>query len=394
MRHTLGFLAALTVLVAVMIQPVPAGARSMITVPAGTRVIARLDSKLSSDGNEDGDRFSATLVVDIAVNGAVAFRGGDKIYGMILEARNAGRVLRKAGFSCELRGIVRDGETVPIVTHPFDIDGERSGDVKKIAVKAVVGGAVGGGDMAKRMAASGSAIAVITKGKQIEMPQGIFVEFYLSAPVTVRPLTAPVQLDPASIALNYSKVVGDNAKSIMVYRWRSSMQLKKDEEVKSTKDMLVSFENGEPRIEPIGVEEKGKRGLRGKIQKRKQKKTKELIDEIGDLVRSYTMMSGGQSVDFLQKSTWSPAGGEMNRSIQFEAVDVLNPGDWVVVWIDMVTYQPRRLYLKAVLDEEAVQAEIFFRTLNDGSFYAAETRWVMPTKKLKGTIENTDHQRL
>ena len=84
----------------------------------------------------------------------------------------------------------------------------------------------------------------------------------------------------------------------------------------------------------------------------------------------------------------------MTGSVQFEAIDVLNPGDWVVVWIDMMTYQPRKLYFKTALDEEAVQAEIVFRNRDDGSYYAAETWWVMPTKKLKGTIENTEHHRL
>ena len=85
--------------------------------------------------------------------------------------------------------------------------------------------------------------------------------------------------------------------------------------------------------------------------------------------------------------------GELDRTVQFEAVDVLNPGDWVVVWIDMQTFQPRELYFKASLDDEAVQAGIVFRLLDDGVFYAAETRWDMPTKELKGTIENTEHQR-
>jgi hypothetical protein len=387
--------ALIMVFLTMLVLPIIAESQTTVTVPAGQRLMVRLDSRLSSDGNDTNDRFTAMLASDIAVNGAVALRHGDKIHGRILEAKKGGRVVRKAAFACELRDIVRGTQTHPIITFPFEIEGERTGDIKKIAVKAALGGVIGGSDMAKRMAASGTAIAVITSGNQIELPEGVFVEFYLKEPLTVPALTAPVQLDLSSTALNYSKAWGANAKALMEYRWRSRIEIKKDEEIKSTKEMLVSFENGKQKLEPIGYEqEKSKRGLRGKIQKKKQKKAKELVDSVSELVGSYAMMSAGQTVDFLQKSAWSPAGGELNGTVQFEGVDVLNPGDWLTLWIDMQTYQPRKLYFKAAVGEDAVQAEIDFSNLESGIFYAAETHWAMPTKELKGTVENTEHHRL
>jgi hypothetical protein len=382
-------------LVAVMAMPIIAESQTNVTVPAGQRLMVHLDSKLSSDGSKTNDRFTATLVSDIAVNGAVAFRRGDRINGRVLEAKKGGRVIRKAAFSCELRDIVRSGQTYPIITYPFDIEGERTGDVKKIAVKAALGGVIGGADLAKRMAASGTAIAIITPGHQIELPEGVFVEFYLEQPVTAPALTVPVELDLDATALNYSKVWDDNARALTEYRWRSRIEIKKDEEVKSAKEMLVSFENGEQKLEPIGFEqEKKKRGLRGKLQKRKQKKAKELVDSVSDLVRSYAMMSAGETVDFLRNCTWAPAGGNLNGAVQFEGIDVLHAGDWVTLWIDMLTYQPRKLCFKSAVGEDVVQAEIDFSTLDSNVFYAAETSWAMPTKQLKGTVANTEHHRL
>ncbi len=387
-----------TALLAVLTLPFPdtSVSQTNLTVPAGQRLAVRLDSQLSSNDSKTNQRFSTTLVVDIAVNGAVALRRGDKIYGRVIEAKKAGRVVRKAGLNCELTEVVRGTSRYPIITYPFDIEGEKSGDVKKIAVKAAAGAVIGGADLAARMAKGGTALAVITPGKQIELPKGIIVEFYLSQPVTVQALTVPVALDPVQTALKTSNSNTENAKRLMQYRWRDRIELKKDGETKSVKEMLVSFDDkGNRKLEPIGAqEEKSKRGLRGRIQKKKKKKVKELIDSVREMISSYAMMSPGQTVDYLQKSSWSPAADDLNGTVQFEGVDVMNPGDWVVLWIDMTTYQPRKLYFKVALGDDVLQGEINYKNLDSGVFYSAETKFVMPTKKIEGTVQSTEHHQL
>jgi hypothetical protein len=43
------------------------------------------------------------------------------------------------------------------------------------------------------------------------------------------------------------------------------------------------------------------------------------------------------------------------------------------------------------MGEEGLQAEVEYRKLPDGTFYAAVTEIFMPGKKLLGTLENFDH---
>ena len=70
-----------------------------LTIPAGTYVTVRVNQVLSSDRNQPGDAFSATLVKPLVVNGVVVAQRGQTLGGRVAEARRpaASRVPRGWG---------------------------------------------------------------------------------------------------------------------------------------------------------------------------------------------------------------------------------------------------------------------------------------------------------
>ena len=63
-------------------QPVP----STLAIPAGTYLTVRVNQLLSSDKNQQGDAFSASLVQPLVVNGVVVAEPGQTLGGRVTEA--------------------------------------------------------------------------------------------------------------------------------------------------------------------------------------------------------------------------------------------------------------------------------------------------------------------
>ena len=65
---------------------------AQVSVPAGTYITVRVNQQLSSDHNQPGDAFSATLVRPLVANGVVLAEPGQTIGGRVAQAQKAGRV--------------------------------------------------------------------------------------------------------------------------------------------------------------------------------------------------------------------------------------------------------------------------------------------------------------
>jgi len=365
--------------------------QEMVTVPAGTRLVVYPNSTLNSGKNKSGDRFSVILAADLAADGVLVARRGDKIFGTVVESKKAGRVVRKAGMILELNDIVINDQMHPIVCHPLDLTGEKTGDLKKVAVKGAIGSVIGGAAQAKRMAGMGMAVAIITPGKQIEILEQALIEFYLSAPVTLPALDEPFVVDAAQVAADYLRSVGQNMKALSSYSWTSQLDIKKDGELKSSKRMLVHFDDqGKPVREPIGVqkEKKKKRGIRGAIQKKKMGEIQKLAEQIGNAIQSYAFMKQDMTQFLFQR-------GELcysdEQTIQVQGIDILQPGDWIAIWLDIATQHPVRLTFKTILEDgEGLQAEIEYGKMQDGPFYPARAELFLPGKKITASLVNSD----
>lgn len=61
-------------------------AMNTITVPAGTRIVARMVDSVNSDINKVGDRFHCVLDEDLAVNGTTVAAKGSDCYGRLVQS--------------------------------------------------------------------------------------------------------------------------------------------------------------------------------------------------------------------------------------------------------------------------------------------------------------------
>jgi hypothetical protein len=129
--------------------PPPASAQSVprtLTVPAGTVLVIRTNDFLSTDRNQVGDQFTATLDHPLIVNGWVVARRGQTIIGKVKEVRKAGRIKGTSELGVELTDMTLvDGRQVPILTELSKGTGGTSHgqDAATIATTTGLGAAIG-----------------------------------------------------------------------------------------------------------------------------------------------------------------------------------------------------------------------------------------------------------
>lgn len=127
--------------------PVPA----QLTIAPGTFFTVRVNQVLSSDRNQSGDAFSATLVKPIVVNGVVVADRGQVIQGRVSEAQKAGRVKGTSRLALELTDLTLvDGTQVPVKTELVSRNGTTSEGRDAVGIGAATGvGAIIGAGAAR-----------------------------------------------------------------------------------------------------------------------------------------------------------------------------------------------------------------------------------------------------
>jgi hypothetical protein len=179
-------------------QPVPA----QLTIPAGTYITARVNQLLSSDKNQVGDAFSATLVQPLVVNGVVVAEPGETIGGRVAEAKKAGRIEGVARLGLQLTTLTLvDGQQIPIQTQlisrqgPTSVGQDAGAIVGTTALGAAVGAAADWGRGAAIGAGAGAAVGIIgvlvTRGHPSIITPEQVLTFRLEAPLTISTTQAP-----------------------------------------------------------------------------------------------------------------------------------------------------------------------------------------------------------
>ncbi len=167
-----------------------------LAIPAGTYLTVRINEALSSDRNQEGDLFSATLVKPVIVNGVVVAQRGQTVGGRVAEAKKAGRVSGVSRLKLELTGLtVADGQEVPIQSQLMTKNGETSQgrDAAAIAGTTAFGAAVGAAAAWGTGAAIGAGAGLVastigvlvTRGRPTILYPETELTFQTSAPVTV-----------------------------------------------------------------------------------------------------------------------------------------------------------------------------------------------------------------
>ena len=186
--------------------PPPANVPPQLTVPPGTFLTVRVNQLLSSDHNQAGDAFSASLVNPLVVNGIVVADRGQTIQGRVSEAQKAGRVSGTSRLGVELTDLsLVDGDQVPLHTSLVNRNGGTSegrdavGIGTATGIGAIIGAGAGGwhhqGEGAAIGAGAGAAAGIIgvllTRGKPTYISPEQVLTFRVENPIVVSTERAP-----------------------------------------------------------------------------------------------------------------------------------------------------------------------------------------------------------
>lgn len=167
-----------------------------LTLGPGSWITVRLNQPISTDHNQAGDAFTATLAQPLVADGLVIARRGQTVAGRVVESQKGGRVKGTSRLVIELTelGLV-DGQQVSIQTQLTERNGGTSigRDAGAIAattgVGAAIGGAVDGGFGAGIGALAGAAVSTIgvlvTRGNNTAVYPETLLTFRVVAPVVV-----------------------------------------------------------------------------------------------------------------------------------------------------------------------------------------------------------------
>ena len=117
-----------------------------LTLPSGTWITVRTDQLLSSDRNQQGDVFTATLTQPLVANGLVIARRGQTVAGVVASAEKAGRVKGTSSLRLELTELsLVDGRQVQVKTTLMERRGNTSvgRDAAAIGTSTGVGAMIG-----------------------------------------------------------------------------------------------------------------------------------------------------------------------------------------------------------------------------------------------------------
>ena len=169
---------------------------SQLILPAGTWITVRVNQPLSSDQNQPGEPFTATLVQPLVVEGLVVARRGQAVEGRVADAQKAGRAKGTSRLGLELTEIsIVDGQQLPVLTQFIEYQGGTSvgQDATAVATATGIGAAIGaaadggfGAGMGAIAGAAASTIGVlVTRGRPTVVYPEAVLTFRTLQPFTI-----------------------------------------------------------------------------------------------------------------------------------------------------------------------------------------------------------------
>ena len=184
---------------------------STLTLQQGTIITVRVFEQLSSDKNQVGDGFGASIEQPLVANGWVVAERGQPVSGRVVARKVAQKANHGGGNSQLGLQIVEltmiDGQILPVNTQLVQISarnpGRNAGIIASTTViGAAIGGAVGGGPGAAIGAGvgltAGAATAASTRGGPTVIYPEQLLTFRLQAPLAISTERSQVAFQPVS----------------------------------------------------------------------------------------------------------------------------------------------------------------------------------------------------
>ena len=133
-----------------------------VEAPAGTVLVVRLATEVSSATAQVGNRFHGFLDQDVAANGRMMAPQGTKVFGVVSAVDSGSKMKGQPTLSVTLTDMEVGGRVLPIKTQPLNASGGTASGAKKLvggaAVGATIGAIAGGGEGAAIGAAVGTGV--------------------------------------------------------------------------------------------------------------------------------------------------------------------------------------------------------------------------------------------
>ena len=167
-----------------------------LVIPNGANVVASLDTRLSTETAQTGDRFVATTIEPIIVDGRTAVPAGAQIHGVLRDVQASGRIQGRARMTLAYERMVdSEGKTHAITALPLTLQAASNtrGDIEKVAAGAVLGAIIGGiADGGKGAAigagagaTAGTILVLATQGDEVELEVGQRLNIQMTSSTSV-----------------------------------------------------------------------------------------------------------------------------------------------------------------------------------------------------------------
>ena len=168
-----------------------------VTVPSGTELQVRLTESLTSDLNEKGDTFLASLASPIVIGDRVVIPAEAGIEGKVVDVDSAGRFSGRPKLAVELTRLTYNGKTYALRSTEYSKQGA-SRNTRSLAtigggagLGAIIGAIIGGGRGAAigsvLGAGAGTGAQAASKITPVKLPSESVLSFRLQGPLKVMP---------------------------------------------------------------------------------------------------------------------------------------------------------------------------------------------------------------
>jgi hypothetical protein len=170
-----------------------------VTIPAGTVLRVRLMQPLNSAQIQDGAYFQATAANDVYEGNVLAIPRGAVVTGQVVDVKRSGELKGSEELRLHLTSVQLGGKSYPLSSDMWTSQGPNKagytasntagGAVLGAIIGAIAGRGPGAAIGAGIGAAGGLAASSATKGPHVYLPAEAMVEFHLTNPVTVQPVS-------------------------------------------------------------------------------------------------------------------------------------------------------------------------------------------------------------
>ncbi|HEY6946365.1 MAG TPA: hypothetical protein VI431_14600 [Candidatus Acidoferrum sp.] len=193
-RHYLAIGCTLLLAVAPAVGAAAMWGSDAVTVPEHTSIHVTLDQTVTTS-EKPGHHFRTTVSQPVVVDGKTVIPKGARAEGVIVEAKEAGRIKGRAQLQLALQSVNVDGQNYPVHTfssrevgrshmkhHLLWIGGGAGGGV---LIGALAGGGTGAAIGGPVGAAAGTTVALLTAKRDIKLRPETSLTFHLAKPATI-----------------------------------------------------------------------------------------------------------------------------------------------------------------------------------------------------------------